>query len=387
MYDSPEKPLSQTVPPDAPWRWVLEFAERMDLLGDQRRHRLVLIAKEALDAREIDPPEALRRYNEGRAEAERLRERWWVLFFDWLRLQVITGEMGDYLTGREVVTWAVEEARKPLYGRFPQRICLHEDLIRIHLGIDPLGYAGVIEDGIAYMTQVLPEISPCHECLQSLRTRLAIELGRWDEARAELLKSLNEDRSRHQMAPRSERHWVSQKFSAEKSRAAELTQLCLVAWHTQEYDDLRAWVAEGESVARLVDQPACLAEFHVWQALLARRDGSEPTAQRLCHSAVLEAKRSTRLPAREYFDALCTFYEQGRDLRQACQARGHQLNLLRGKGQTFVEVHAHLERCRLLARLGHSLDNALPAARLAALSLVDPAPALEQLDRIAQGSA
>jgi len=387
MDDSPETPLSQTVPPDAPWRWVLEFAERMALLGDQRRHRLVLMAHEALAAREMDPPDALRLYTEGRAEAERLRERWWVLFFDWLRLQVIVGEMDDYATGREIVVWAVEEARKPLYGRFPQRICLQEDLLRIHLGSDPLGYAGVIEEGIGSMGHVLPELSPCRECLQTLRTRRAVALGRWGEARVGLLKSLNDDRVRHQMPPQSERHWVAQTFSSEKSRAAELTQLCLVAWHTQEYDDLRAWAAQGESVARLVGQQGWLAEFQVWQALLARRDGSEPLAQRLCNNAVLEAKRSTRMPADAYFTALCTFYEQGGDLRRACQARVYQLHLLRGKGQTFVEVHAHLEQCRLLARLGHSLATALPAARLAALSLIDPSPALEQLDRIARGSA
>ena len=387
MDDSPQTPLSQTVPPDAPWRWVLEFAERMAQLGDQRRRRLAFMAQQALDARETDPPEALRLYNEGRAEAERLRERWWVLFFDWLRLQIIIGEMDDYATGREIVVWAVDEARKPLYNRFPQRICLYEDLLRIRLGSDPLGYAGVIEEGIASMAQVVPERSPCRDCLQTLRTRLAVALGRWDEARVGLLTSLNDDRSRYQMPPQSERHWVAQTFSAEKSRAAELTQLCLVAWHTQEYDDLRAWAAQGEAAARLVGQQAWLAEFQVWQALLARRDGSEPLAQRLCASAVLEAKRSARMPDDAYFTALCAFYEQGGDLQRACQARGYQLQLLRGKGQTVVEVHAHLERCRLRARLGHSLATALPAARLAALALLDPAPALEQLDQIARGLA
>jgi len=38
------------------------------------------------------------------------------------------------------------------------------------------GRGWVIEEGIASMAHVVPELSPCHECLQTLRTRLAVAL-------------------------------------------------------------------------------------------------------------------------------------------------------------------------------------------------------------------
>jgi hypothetical protein len=208
----------------------------------------------------------------------------------------------------------------------------------------------------------------------------------WDEARERLLTVLAKpDSERSGMEPLSGRHMVAQKISTEKNRAAEFCQLCVVAWHTQQFEDLRGWAREGEETSRRVEEHAGIAETLLWQALLAQQDGDHARAQRLCHGAGQEAKQSLWIPSRSYFDALCTFHERAGDVRLACQARAHQLNLLRGKGQTFVEVHAHIDRCRLLHGIGHSLESALPAARAAAQALIDPAPALARLEPFSRG--
>ncbi|HXT37819.1 MAG TPA: hypothetical protein VN837_19765 [Chloroflexota bacterium] len=358
----------------------------MKARGDFRRERLMYLALEALEIREKEPVRALKLYNQGRDEAVALRESWWILFFDYLRLQIITGPLGDLADGLKIAMAGVAEADKPLYARFPQRVCLHEDVIRIQCGIDPLGFAPQIEDGIDFMTRSLPADSLCHDCLRGVKIRYALEIGRWDDARKLLLESLaGPTGGMNPVTPKNERHMVGQKVTTEKIRAAEYTQLCVVAWNCDEPENLRAWALEGEATGRRVEEYACIAECLMWQAVLARREGDAAAAQRLCHRAIQENKQSLWIAGTSYFDALCTFYEESGDLRLACQARAHQLNLLRGKGQTFVEVRAHTERCRLLSRLGHSLESALPAARDAANFLIDPSPALEAIERIARG--
>ncbi len=343
-------------------------------------------ALEALEIREKEPERALKLYNQGRDEAVALRESWWILFFDYLRLQIITGPLGDLAEGLRIAEAGVAEADKPLYARFPQRVCLHEDVIRIQCGIDPLGFAPQIEAGIDFMINNLEADSLCHDCLRGVKIRYALEIGRWEEARKLLLESLATPvGGMHPIKPQSERHMVGQKVTTEKIRAAEYTQLCVVAWNCGESENLRAWALEGEATGRRVDEYACIAECLMWQAVLARRDGDAATAQRLCQRAIQENKQSLWIAGTSYFDALCLFYEESGELRMACQARAHQLNLLRGKGQTFVEVRAHAERCRLLSLMGHSLESALPAARDAAGFLINSEPALETLERIAHG--
>ena len=384
MSEPKDQKVSQRFSPSVPFRWVIEFGERMHERGDRRRENLMYLALQALEAREEEPARAILLYNQARAEAMALRESWWMLFLDYLRVNVITGPMGDMIQGQEIVHAAIAEMEKPIFNRFPQRICLHEDLARIRLGVDPLGFAPEIAEGVALMEREVSPDSPCMDCLGGIKIRRAIEMEYWDEARERLLKVLAmRDEERGGMPPLSGRHKVAQKVTTEKIRASELTQLCWVAWNRQEYGELLEWARQGEETARRVDENACIAECLLWQALLAQREGDAARAQRLCHAASQEYKKSFWIPSRAYFYGLCAFHEQAGDLRLACQARAHQLNLLRGKGQIYVEAEAHAERCRLLALLGHSLESALPAARAAAQLLIDPTQALARLDQFA----
>ena len=65
--------------------------------------------------------------------------------------------------------------------------------------------------------------------------------------------------------------------------------------------------------------------------------------------------------------------------------RDEELATIVGHGQLGYECYCHVERCRLLGRMGRPLDEALAAAREAASKLRDPAPRLAELDRIAFG--
>ena len=56
-----------------------------------------------------------------------------------------------------------------------------------------------------------------------------------------------------------------------------------------------------------------------------------------------------------------------------------------GCGQLAYESYCHVERCRLLARMGRPRDEVLAAGRAAAGQLRNPTPELEHLERIARG--
>ena len=71
----------------------------------------------------------------------------------------------------------------------------------------------------------------------------------------------------------------------------------------------------------------------------------------------------------------------------ALRVRDEELATIVGRGQLGYECCCHVERCRLLVRMGRPLDEALAAAREAAGKLRDPAPELEKLERIARGEA
>ena len=348
------------------FQWMIESAERARKRGDLRQDEILILIRDALDVRDAAPQRGLQLLEAARAIAERVQEPWMVLLCDHLYLTVLSGASADFSIALPIVDRAVAMTRTPAGARFPQRICLGEDQIRIWVGIDPVGYAPRIEAGIAVMEAELPEDSYCRSCLLSVRTRQAFELGRWDETWRLLEETITKP-----LLP------------------AELpaihTQFCLVAWRRQDWEGLRHWAALGVASSRQQDLAACLAECLAWQAVLARRDGDEPVAQRLCRSAVLEAKRSLRPLAHEYFDALCAFHEMAREYDRAYQTRGRQLALLQGKEHIWEECRARLEACRLLAVQGRGSVGATAAARAAAARLQNPDPVLAELARLASG--
>src|SRR5688500_15038929 len=119
--------------------WIYDFLVDAHRSGDEERLRIWEIRQRAFEAGKDDPDAMLKALGEARLLAQRLGEKWWVLYFDHWRLQALFNYKLDYTDVLELATRATLEARKPEYALFPQRVCLHEDLISAHMGIDPLG--------------------------------------------------------------------------------------------------------------------------------------------------------------------------------------------------------------------------------------------------------
>ncbi len=97
--------------------------------------------------------------------------------------------------------------------------------------------------------------------------------------------------------------------------------------------------------------------------------------------------RLKQRPTRHWFNALCAWALHENDAAAALRVRDEELATIVGRGQLGYECYCHVERCRLLARMGRPLDEALAAAREAAGKLSNPAPRIEVLNAIARGEA
>lgn len=346
------------------WTWVYDFRRRARETGDAARIKLYDLYSEANSFKHSDPDHAIALLDEGRALARTLGEPWWDLFFQHWHLQFAIYYKGDYVRARDLAVRAVVEARRPVYTQLPQRICLHEDLIAIYVGTDPAGHAGLIRDAMAYMeSEITPDLQ-CRLCLQELRAGFALDLDRVDEAATEAMCYLS-------MSDSDAYHLVG---------AHSL--LCQVAYRRGDWATLREHAEAGEVIATRKNRVSHMAESVAWQALVARHEGREEAGRRLYRRATALVGRGKAVPEQSYFSALSAYHEVGEQLHLALRTRRRQLDGLIGKGRIAAEAHCRIEVCRLLARLGHPTAADIAASRVVAEQLIDPTPALDQLNCI-----
>jgi hypothetical protein len=308
--------------------------------------------------------------DEGRHLAGRLREPWWMLFYDDRRAGALMKYKGDALAGLELAVRNALEARKPLYDSFPWRFRIHDHLIVGYLNTDPVGYAGPIREAISYLERdVPPEGSPKY-LLLARRRWLAGELGNHDEAAELARRALSVAASD-----------VDQ-LTARSHSVFCFSHLCEIAFLRKDHEGLAELSGAGEELARQVGHQLELSEFQMWQALLARRDGDAVRAGRLYRQSRRRISHLGMPPDHIYFDALCAYHDLAGELTEALAGRDHELALLLNKGRWAAECRCRIERCRLLARLGRPLHEERAAATQVARRLRCPEAALEELERI-----
>ena len=96
------------------------------------------------------------------------------------------------------------------------------------------------------------------------------------------------------------------------------------------------------------------------------RAGEEGRARAGRRLAVAQMSRLKQRPTRHWFNALCAWAWHENDAAAALRVRDEELATIVGRGQLGYECYCHVERCRLLARMGRPLEEALAAGRAAA---------------------
>ncbi len=348
------------------WDWVEEYRWRAMFEGnDEQLAMSELASLEALVVMDADPDQMLSMLEQAQAMARQLNEPWWELFCEHWKLQALLFRKRDYRAALPAAVKATVETRKPAYAHFPQRICLHEDLINAYVGIDPLGNEAAIENALSYMTQEINPELECWHCLHSLRVEFQIGRGRWNEALAEGLR------------------YLATSDGGEYYECDAYNLLCEIALALGDDEKLAGWAREGEKIARRSSRELMLANLLAWRVLAARRAGDEKAARKLYQAAVTQAERLASVPSRTYYQALSAYLETAGELEQALQVRRQELEAIGGKGQLIAEYVIRRDQCRLLAQLGRPFTAELAQARQAAQALKNPAPYLAELDGVA----
>jgi hypothetical protein len=350
--------------------WFDEYGWDALRRGDEQRVRLARLHHEAYGYRETDPDRALALIAEGRRWAERLREPWWVLYYDHYRVHALLHFKQDY---RDVLDLAVRntlEARKPAYAAFPRRLLIHDDLVAAYTGIDPVGYAGPICEALAWLDAEAPAAGEDRYMLLGGVRQVALEVGDLAGAEEAVQRTLA-------LADADPDCGMAQHFLV--FSYAALVDLC---WRRGDWARLAEAAATGEELAREVGHKVELAGFWMWQALLARRSGAEGRATALYRKASAAMARVRMPPDPSYFDAECTFHELAEGPARALGVRERELRAIAGRGRLAYECACHLKRCRLLAKLGRLREEDLAAAREAARRLRQPEGPLAELERL-----
>jgi hypothetical protein len=347
------------------WGWYMRDAHAAYTQGDRERIAMIEAFEEASPLMRKDPDQALALMDQAHAIARRLNENWWMRFFEHWRLQMLLHYKRDYQAALELAIRAAVEVRKPGYEQFPQRICLHEDLITAYAGIDPIGNQQRIQQALDYMQGEVSPRMQCRSCLQGLRVQFQTELGRLDHALDQALESGLEALAINQHEP----HHLMWAYN----------HLCEIAYLRGDWENLLGWALAGEELADSRDRADNMIEFLAWQAVCRRHAGDEAAAQRLYRRATSRAGRLAVEPGRAYFDALCAYHELAGSYHLALKVRDRQRAILADTGQTYFSAQCLLERCALLRRMGKPLDAAIAEARALIGQLSNPAPLLARL--------
>jgi hypothetical protein len=349
------------------WNWIDERWRIAQTEQDANTVAMIRLFYMALDEMQRSPDDSIAMLNKSRELAEASHDAWWIQLVNHWELQARLCYKMDFNGTRELATKALEETRKPFYKTFPQRTCLHEDLITGYLRQDPHGYKTEIKDAITSMEQTVSPKLDCYQCFHDLKTDFAILTGTNDQMLEEGLRYL-------QIAQGSD-HYSASAYGV----------LCTIAFKRGEWERLGEYARLSEEAARRAELDYLIPTAYAWQAVVAQQKGDVKQAQTFAMNATALTQQNLTSQRNEYFEAMCIYHEQGKRLDEALKVRERQLQRLAGKAQHHAECHSRVEIFRLRKALALPTETALKDARAAAEKLKNPTPMLERITAIEAG--
>jgi hypothetical protein len=312
------------------WRSVYEDESRREWYADWRR---------AMDIDESDPAAAITILDAAIARAANANDLWWKLFLEHWKLQMLLNKKRDFSAALDCAARATLEVRGSQFDAFPQRICLHEDLISSYGGLDPQGYAPLIQNALNYMESQIAPGMECEMCHIALR--------------AEFYRSTGHPEA-------LDLAWEYLERAERKNHEFYGAQACLQLCHS---------LAEIEGVGAREQMTEILAlgrdllvrakytegthEILMWSALVARWNG-EPEAPR-AYQRAREARARYGAAARPgYYYAGVLFHEADGNLERAIQLLDEELQEIEGGSEFWREANRRLKKCELLKEMGLS---------------------------------
>lgn len=350
--------------------WFAEYESKARAAGDRERGSLLAFFRRALPLRDTNTAQALSLLEQGRAFAERLGEPWFVLYYDYWRIETLLYRGGGAPAALDLAIRANVEVRKPLYRQFPHRINLQVNLISAYLHLDPLGYAEAIENALRHLEAEIngePE-GLCR--LQQLRSAFSLELDRLDEALSAALHMLER----------------AEAANLDHYRINACGRLCTVSHRRKEWQDMLQWAQMGAELAARRDEPRKRLNLLMQQALATRQMGDEEGATRLYRMVMTQKDLLKTGFDDPRFNAQCDYHLVGGEWEHVVQLRQRRIAYYVRTGQTYAEAQCRVELCRLLMARNQPCDTAIAEAQEVSRRLRAPAKMLAELEDIARAS-
>lgn len=327
--------------------------------------RLWQIRRTAYSRMFTEPDTALQLFREGVKLAQVIQHPYWYSCMMHWQLQTLIYAKDAYNEAYELAIEATVEVRKPAYAPYQYRICIHEDLIAIYLGIDPAGYADLIQQAIDYMQEQITGDLQCRYCLQNRRTTFHKSLQQreeWREATQQYL-AMSEGYTYH--------HVVAH------------LDLCLIDMVEERWQDLLDHVQYAIALCRDDDDHIQhRVTFLALQALALHKLDREQAAHTAYQQATTMQSRLGSTLSNAYCDALAAYHEHAGDLQAALRVRERELADIADKGQPFHECQTRLKLCELRQQLGLPLADDLERLRQVASKLVYQDAVLREIDAL-----
>jgi len=310
-----------------------------------------------------DPPTAIRLLRQASALAKEHGDFHEALFMDHWLLQTYLSVTEDYEQALDLAVQTTVEARKPMYATQTERICVHEDLIKTYLGIDPIGQAKFIEDAMAYMEKEANPSVPCYYCMMSVRASFELNFGATEKAEAAIQRYYAE----------------SEPYSPHYFGLAH-TKQCELFYLRGEWEKIIPYAERGIKVIGANEfLQTDIAILWAMQALAHRRLGRESEAMLAFQRALNKAGRLNIPLGRVYYDVMCDFHLAHGELAAALALRERQLTDVIGKGQPYWESVIRLSYAWILKQLGRTYDEQSALIRHLATKLKKPEIVLNPL--------
>jgi len=351
-----------------------EFEQRVSLWqkeGDVERLHLAELHYEAFLCHETDPDRTLAIYTQGRDEARRLNEPWWVLFYESWRLNALTSHAMDYARALPIAMDLMVLFNSPEGRSHPDRRMVLDNVLYTYISIDPHGFQSEIERGATYLDTLI-EQGPVGPRFVFNHRRLCFlaGMGRWNEAYDFGNQSLAlVDQSPNQHTRMWHGAWTLHRHCRTCHELGRMEEL------EDHSDNLREISAKHGQLRRTQ------ADGWLWHAFIQRSKGMEKPASR----AFLRGMKF--LSGLERRDSICAdpmaaYFEACGNWDAALEVRDRELADVTKKGMFHRVCEVHLERCRILKQSGDLNLEHLNHARLAADKLRNPGWYLEKLNQI-----
>ncbi len=289
-----------------------------------------------MDVRDDDPEAAILVLDAVAQKAKLGGYAWFEMFVLHWKLQTLLHGSQNPEAALPLAARCTVAMQKPVFANFPQRVCLHEDLISAYHQIDPLGNADLIENALNYMEREISPGAECALCFLGLKADFKCTISAPDciEVAFEALR-------------------VCDEANDEFHRVQALAQICQTTTiFAPEYarEHLSMIALDALESARRRNYDEYLHELMMWFAL-GLLYANDQNAEKTFQLAIDTRKRYGSAAKAGYYLAAEMVYIENEDLEGALENLNTELAEIENKGEVFREVTRRLAKCHLLREL------------------------------------